>query len=295
MMRIALFLFTNLAVMFVFGIILSLTGIHRESILGLIIMSGIFGFSGSFISLLISKQMALHSIGGKLITKPITEIECWLLNTVKNQADQVGIKMPEVAIYHAEDINAFATGANRNSSLIAISSGLLEDMDLHETEAVIAHEISHIANGDMVTMTLLQGVINTFVIFISRMIAQLTSGILSNNNNDNESNQDNSMTYFLVSMILEVIFGVLATIITMWFSRYREFRADAGSANLVGKEKMIAALHRLKTSYGPKEVGSSIAAFYINVRSERFSELFLSHPPIQKRIEALNTGIYLNR
>ncbi|MGP1946543.1 MAG: M48 family metalloprotease, partial [Arsenophonus sp. ER-LPS3-MAG3] len=172
-------------------------------------------------------------------------------------------------------------------------SGLLEDMDLHETEAVIAHEISHIANGDMVTMTLLQGVINTFVIFISRMIAQLTSGILSNNNNDNESNQDNSMTYFLVSMILEVIFGVLATIITMGFSRYREFRADAGSANLVGKEKMIAALHRLKTTYGPKEVDSSMTAFYINGRSERFSELFLSHPPIQKRIEALNMGTYL--
>ncbi|HGJ5873147.1 MULTISPECIES: protease HtpX [Arsenophonus] len=294
MMRIALFLLTNLAVMFVFGIILSLTGIQGQSVPGLMIMAGLFGFGGSFISLLMSKWMALRSVGGQVIESPTTETEHWLLNTVKRQADQAGVKMPEVAIYQAPDINAFATGARRDASLVAVSTGLLENMDRHEAEAVIAHEISHIANGDMVTMTLLQGVVNTFVIFISRIIAQLASGFLSNNNNDSESSQGNPMIYFAVSMVLEIVFGILASIITMWFSRYREFRADAGSAHLVGKEKMIAALQRLKTSYEPQEAGSMMA-FCINGRSKSFSELFLSHPPLDKRIEALRMGTYLNR
>ncbi|MGP1931298.1 MAG: protease HtpX [Arsenophonus sp. ET-DL12-MAG3] len=298
MMRIALFLLTNLAVMFVFGIILSLTGIQRQSISGLMIMACLFGFCGSFISLLISKWMALRSINGKIITNPTTKIEHWLLDVIKYQANQVGIKMPEVAIYHSPDINAFTTGARRDSSLVAVSTGLLENMNLNEAEAVIAHEISHIANGDMVTMTLLQGIINTFVIFISRMIAQLVSGLLLNNNNnnenENENNQGNPMIYFIISMVLEIIFGILANVITMWFSRYREFRADAGSAHLVGKEKMIAALKRLKTSYEPKET-NSIMAFCINGRSKYFNELFLSHPPLYKRIEALHMGTYLNR
>lgn len=294
MMRIALFLLTNLAVMFVFGIILSLTGIQGQSVPGLMIMAGLFGFGGSFISLLMSKWMALRSVGGQVIESPTTETEHWLLNTVKRQADQAGVKMPEVAIYQAPDINAFATGARRDASLVAVSTGLLENMDRHEAEAVIAHEISHIANGDMVTMTLLQGVLNTFVIFISRIIAQLASGFLSNNNNDSESSQGNPMIYFAVSMVLEIVFGILASIITMWFSRYREFRADAGSAHLVGKEKMIAALQRLKTSYEPQEAGSMMA-FCINGRSKSFSELFLSHPPLDKRIEALRMGTYLNR
>lgn len=294
MMRIALFLLTNLAVMFVFGIILSLTGIQGQSVPGLMIMAGLFGFGGSFISLLMSKWMALRSVGGQVIESPTTETEHWLLNTVKRQANQAGIKMPEVAIYQAPDINAFATGARRDASLVAVSTGLLENMDRHEAEAVIAHEISHIANGDMVTMTLLQGVVNTFVIFISRIIAQLASGFLSNNNNDSESSQGNPMIYFAVSMVLEIVFGILASIITMWFSRYREFRADAGSAHLVGKEKMIAALQRLKTSYEPQEAGSMMA-FCINGRSKTFSELFLSHPPLDKRIEALRMGTYLNQ
>lgn len=294
MMRIALFLLTNLAVMFVFGIILSLTGIQGQSVPGLMIMAGLFGFGGSFISLLMSKWMALRSVGGQVIESPTTETEHWLLNTVKRQAYQAGIKMPEVAIYQAPDINAFATGARRDASLVAVSTGLLENMDRHEAEAVIAHEISHIANGDVVTMTLLQGVVNTFVIFISRIIAQLASGFLSNNNNDSESSQGNPMIYFAVSMVLEIVFGILASIITMWFSRYREFRADAGSAHLVGKEKMIAALQRLKTSYEPQEAGSMMA-FCINGRSKTFSELFLSHPPLDKRIEALRMGTYLNQ
>ncbi|MGP1928064.1 MAG: protease HtpX [Arsenophonus sp. NC-QC1-MAG3] len=294
MMRIALFLLTNLAVMFVFGIILSLTGIQEQSVPGLMIMAGLFGFGGSFISLLISKWMALRSVDGQVIENPTTETEHWLLNTVKRQSDQAGIKMPEVAIYHALDINAFATGARRNASLVAVSTGLLESMDRDEAEAVIAHEISHITNGDMVTMTLLQGVLNTFVIFISRTIAQLASGLLSNSNNENENSQGNPMIYFAVSMVLEIVFAILASIITMWFSRYREFHADAGSAGLVGREKMIAALQRLKTSYEPQEA-SSMMAFCINGRSKSFSELFLSHPPLDKRIEALRRGTYLNR
>lgn len=183
-------------------------------------------------------------------------------------------------------------GARRDASLVAVSTGLLENMSRDEAEAVIAHEISHIANGDMVTMTLLQGVVNTFVIFISRIIAQLAAGFMSNSDNESESSNGNPMVYFAVSMVLEIVFGILASIITMWFSRYREFHADAGSAKLVGREKMIAALQRLKTSYEPQEEGR-LMAFCINGRGKAFSELFLSHPPLDKRIEALRSGEYL--
>ncbi|WP_265694231.1 protease HtpX [Providencia rustigianii] len=293
MMRIALFLLTNLAVMFVFGIILSLTGIRGSSAQGLLIMAALFGFGGAFISLLMSKWMALKSVGGEVIEQPRNEMERWLVNTVSRQAQQVGIQMPQVAIYHAPDINAFATGARRDASLVAVSTGLLENMSHDEAEAVIAHEVSHIANGDMVTMTLLQGVVNTFVIFISRILAQVAAGFMSNNNdNESESSNGNPMVYFAVSMVLEIVFGILASIITMWFSRHREFHADAGSARLVGKEKMIAALQRLKTSYEPQEEGR-LMAFCINGRGKAFSELFLSHPPLDKRIEALRSGQYL--
>ncbi|BBG59045.1 Protease HtpX [Providencia rustigianii] len=293
MMRIALFLLTNLAVMFVFGIILSLTGIRGSSAQGLLIMAALFGFGGAFISLLMSKWMALKSVGGEVIEQPRNEMERWLVNTVSRQAQQVGIQMPQVAIYHAPDINAFATGARRDASLVAVSTGLLENMSRDEAEAVIAHEVSHIANGDMVTMTLLQGVVNTFVIFISRILAQVAAGFMSNNNdNESESSNGNPMVYFAVSMVLEIVFGILASIITMWFSRHREFHADAGSAKLVGKEKMIAALQRLKTSYEPQEEGR-LMAFCINGRGKAFSELFLSHPPLDKRIEALRSGQYL--
>lgn len=293
MMRIALFLLTNLAVMFVFGIILSLTGIRGSSAQGLLIMAALFGFGGAFVSLLMSKWMALKSVGGEVIEHPRNEMEQWLVNTVSRQSQQVGIKMPQVAIYHAPDINAFATGARRDASLVAVSTGLLENMSRDEAEAVIAHEISHVANGDMVTMTLLQGVVNTFVIFISRILAQVAAGFMSNNNDsESESSNGNPMVYFAVSMVLEIVFGILASIITMWFSRYREFHADAGSAKLVGREKMIAALQRLKTSYEPQEEGR-LMAFCINGRGKPFSELFLSHPPLDKRIEALRSGQYL--
>ncbi|QHP76260.1 protease HtpX [Proteus vulgaris] len=291
MMRIALFLLTNLAVMFVFGIILSLTGIQGRSVQGLMIMAGLFGFGGAFISLLMSKWMALRSVGGQVIENPTSEVERWLLDIVRRQSEQVGIKMPQVAIYDAPDINAFATGARRDASLVAVSTGLLASMSRDEAEAVIAHEISHVANGDMITMTLLQGVVNTFVIFISRIIAQFVANFISNDE-ESESSNGNPWVYMGVSMVLEIVFGILASIITMWFSRYREFHADAGSAKLVGREKMIAALQRLKTSYEPQEE-SSMMAFCINGRNKSFSELFLSHPPLDKRIEALRNGEYL--
>ncbi|TNH42764.1 protease HtpX [Photorhabdus luminescens] len=295
MMRIVLFLLTNLAVMLVFGIILSLTGIQGSSVQGLMIMAGLFGFGGAFVSLLMSKWMALRSVGGQVIEQPANEVEHWLVETVRRQAEQVNIAMPQVAIYAAPDINAFATGARRNASLVAVSTGLLDNMSRAEAEAVIAHEISHIANGDMVTMTLLQGIVNTFVIFISRLLAQAVSSFLSGNNDEEGSNSSgNPIVYMVVSMVLEIVFGILASIITMWFSRYREFHADAGSAKLVGREKMIAALQRLKTSYEPQEEGSMMA-FCINGKSRTFSELFMSHPPLDKRIEALRSGQYLNK
>ncbi|MBP2166969.1 heat shock protein HtpX [Erwinia toletana] len=292
MMRIALFLLTNLGVMLVFGLILSLTGIQSSSVQGLMIMAGLFGFGGAFVSLLMSKWMALRSVGGEVIEQPRNETERWLMETVGRQAQQAGIAMPQVAIYHAPDINAFATGARRDASLVAVSTGLLQNMSRDEAEAVLAHEVSHIASGDMVTMTLIQGVVNTFVIFISRIIAQVASGFLSGNRDGEGESNGNPMVYFALSMVLELVFGILASIITMWFSRHREFHADAGAARLVGREKMIAALQRLKTSYEPQEA-SSMMAFCINGKNKSFSEMFMSHPPLDKRIEALRSGEYL--
>src|SRR5476649_2886657 len=202
MMRIALFLLTNMAVMLVFGVVLSLTGIQSSSVAGLMIMACLFGFGGAFVSLWLSKSMALRSVGGEVIERPRNETEHWLLTTVQRQAQQAGIAMPQVAVYPAPDINAFATGARRDASLVAVSTGLLQSMSRDEAEAVIAHEISHISNGDMVTMTLLQGVVNTFVIFVSRILAQLAAGFLSSNRDDDESSNGNPLIYFAVSMVL---------------------------------------------------------------------------------------------
>ena len=293
MMRIALFLLTNLAVMVVFGLVLSLTGIQSSSVMGLMIMAGLFGFGGALVSLLMSKWMALRAVGGEVIEQPRNATERWLLDTIRQQSQQAGIAMPQVAIYHAADINAFATGARRDASLVAVSTGLLQNMSQAEAEAVLAHEISHIANGDMVTMTLIQGVVNTFVIFISRLLAQVAAGFLGGNREEEGSSNGNPLIYFAVATVLELVFGILASIITMWFSRHREFHADAGSAKLVGRDKMIAALQRLKTSHEPQEAGSMMA-FCINGKSKSLSELFMSHPPLDKRIEALRSGQYLN-
>ena len=282
MMRILLFLATNMAVMLVLGIILSVTGIAGNSTSGILIMALLFGFAGSLISLFLSKTMALRSVDGEVITQPRNQTEHWLMDTVARQAQLAGIPMPEVAIYHSPDVNAFATGATKSNSLVAVSTGLLNNMTEAEAEAVLAHEISHIANGDMVTMALLQGVLNTFVIFLSRIIA---TAVASSRNNNGEETRSSSL-YFLVSMVLEMVFGVLASIIAMWFSRYREFRADAGSASLVGKEKMIMALQRLQQLHEPQNLEGSLNAFMINGKR---SELFMSHPPLEKRIEALRS------
>ncbi|HHE3492256.1 TPA: protease HtpX [Pasteurella multocida] len=279
MMRILLFLATNMAVLVVFNIILSLTGIQAQDATGLLLMAALFGFSGSLISLFLSKTMALRAVGAEVIKQPRNDMERWLVNTVRSQAERANLPMPDVAIYHSEDVNAFATGPSKNNSLVAVSTGLLRAMTQDEAEAVLAHEVAHIKNGDMVTMTLLQGVLNTFVIFVSRMIAKVVSS-----NRDGESSTG---IYFLVSMVLEILFGFLASMIAMWFSRYREFRADAGSAELVGKHKMIAALQRLQRLHEPQELEGQFAAFAINGKRGGLAALFMSHPPLEKRIAAL--------
>jgi heat shock protein HtpX len=246
----------------------------------------LFGFGGALISLMMSKSMALRSVGGMVIESPRNETEHWLMETVSRQAQQVGIGMPTVAIYDSPDINAFATGAKRDDSLVAVSTGLLHNMTRDEAEAVLAHEVSHIANGDMVTMTLMQGVVNTFVIFLSRFIAN----IVASNRDENGEGGTSMMVYFGVSMVLELVFGFLASFITMWYSRHREFHADAGAAQLVGKHKMIAALERLKVSHEPQLEGSMMA-FGINGKRS-MTELLMSHPPLDKRIEALRQQQY---
>ena len=276
--RVILFLLTNLAITFVLGIVLNIifkvTGIQSQSTAGILVLSLVFGFSGSLISLFLSKTMALRSVGAEVIQQPRNQAEQWLFNTVQRQSQQAGIPMPDIAIYHSADVNAFATGATKNNSLVAVSTGLLDNMTEDEAEAVVAHEIAHITNGDMVTMTLLQGVLNTFVIFLSRMI----STAVASTKDENGNSSTNTMVFWITDIVLQMVFGVIATMIAMWFSRYREYRADAGSAKLVGKEKMIMALQRLQRVHEPQ-------AFMINgVRSK---ELFMSHPPLEKRIEAL--------
>ncbi|OLQ86227.1 zinc metalloprotease HtpX [Vibrio ponticus] len=290
MKRVMLFLATNLAVVLVLSVVLNIvyavTGMQPGSLSGLLVMAAVFGFGGSFISLMMSKGMALRSVGGMVIESPRNETEHWLLETVRRQSQQVGIGMPTVAIYDSADINAFATGAKRDDSLVAVSTGLLHNMTRDEAEAVLAHEVSHIANGDMVTMTLMQGVVNTFVIFLSRFIANIVS---SNNSDEEGEGGSNMMVYFGVSMVLELVFGFLASFITMWYSRHREFHADAGAANLVGKEKMIAALERLKMSH-ESQLEGSMMAFGINGKRS-MTELLMSHPPLDKRIAALRSGL----
>ena len=285
--RVILFLLMNLAVMFVLNIVLQIifkvTGIQGGSTAGILVMSAVFGFAGSLISLFLSKTMALRSVGAEIITTPRTQAEQWLFNTVQRQAQQANIPMPDIAIYHSADVNAFATGATKSNSLVAVSTGLLNNMTEAEAEAVVAHEISHIANGDMVTMTLLQGVLNTFVLFLSRIISTAASSSRDENGNSSQ----NALVFWVVDIVLQMVFGVIATMIAMWFSRYREFRADAGSAQLVGKEKMIAALERLQRIHEPQQLEGSLAAFMIN--APKTKELFMSHPPIEKRIAALRS------
>ena len=286
--RIALFLATNLAVMILLGIVLSVLqkvfGIQLGNNGVLLVFAAIFGFGGSMISLLMSKWMAKRSTGAYVITQPRNEVESWLYSTVQRQSQTLGLKMPEVAIYDAPDVNAFATGASRNSSLVAVSTGLLRAMDRDEAEAVLAHEMSHVANGDMVTMALIQGVLNTFVIVLARVVGRVVDGMLSGN----RDNDGPSFFYYIIVLVLDMVFGLIASMIAMRFSRWREFRADAGGAQLAGRNKMIAALERLASNHGESSLPDQIRAFGISGgMAQGMRRLMRSHPPLQERIEAL--------
>ena len=280
MKRILLYLATNIAVLAVITIVLNVLGLNRAGggIGNILASAAVVGFTGSIVSLLLSKTMAIASVGARVITNPANEAEAWLLQTVENQARQWNLKTPEVAIYDSPDPNAFATGATRNSSLVAVSTGLLHRMTRDEVEAVLAHEMAHVGNGDMVTLTLIQGVVNTFVVFFARIIA----GIVAQTRNGNESENHNGI-YFVVNFVLQLLFGFLASIIVMWFSRQREYRADAGAAKLVGAPKMIAALQRLKGQ--GNDLPQNMTA--MGIASDNKDSLLSTHPSLDNRIARL--------
>jgi len=290
-MRILLFLATNAAVLLLVSIIfhfLGLGNVLRQNGVGLnldslLIYSAVFGMSGSFISLLMSKFMAKQSMGVHVIEQPANQTEQWLVQTVARQAQIVGIGMPEVGIFQSPDPNAFATGWNKNSALVAVSTGLLNAMSADEVEAVLGHEMSHVANGDMVTLGLLQGVVNTFVIFFAKIIGFFVDKMLLRSGDDERGGY--GVGYFITEMIAQVVLSILATMIVMWFSRWREFRADAGGAQVAGREKMIGALRALQRAHDPQPLPGEMAAFGIN--SGGMSRLFMSHPPLEERIAAL--------
>jgi heat shock protein HtpX len=286
MKRIVLFLLTNLAVMLVLSIVLSLLGIGRNTYgmqMGpLLAFSLVVGFTGAIISLLISKPMAKWSTGARVIETPSNSTELWLVNTVRAQAEKAGIGMPEVAIYEGEP-NAFATGAFKNSALVAVSTGLLANMQRDEVEAVLGHEVAHIANGDMVTMTLIQGVVNTFVVFVARIVGYFVDGMLRKDGEE----RGPGIGYMVTVFVCEIVFGILASMIVAWFSRQREFRADAGSARLLGSpvpmQKALARLGGLE----PGALPQGMAASGISGMGSGFGALFSTHPPMQERIAAL--------
>jgi heat shock protein HtpX len=288
--RIFLLIATNFAVVVVLGIVMQLFGVDKilaqnglpGQLYGLLIMSLIIGFGGSFISLAISKWMAKRSMGVQIIEHPANETQQWLVDTVTRQAEKAGIGMPEVGIFDTPEVNAFATGMRRNSALVAVSTGLLNAMSRDEAEAVMGHEISHVANGDMITMGLIQGVLNTFVIFLSRIIGIIVDKAVF------KTRDGYGPGYFIVSIVAQILLGVLASIIASWYSRRREFRADAGGANLAGREKMAAALERLKAQHQPEELPGQLAAFGISGGvKEGLKKLFSTHPPLEDRIAAL--------
>jgi heat shock protein HtpX len=290
MKRVVLFLGTNLAVLVTLSIVAHLLGLNRfisaqgmdfGALLG---FAAVFGFGGAFISLLISKWSAKMSVGAKPIETPRNAAEQWLVETVRRQATAAGIRMPEVAIYNSPEVNAFATGPSRNNALVAVSSGLLERMTREEAEAVLGHEISHVANGDMVTLTLIQGVLNTFVIFISRVVGNFIDRAVLKN----ESNAP-GIGYYVSTIVLDILFGVLASVVVAWFSRRREFRADAGGARLAGRDGMVAALRRLQAVHEESHMPAKLMAFGINGKGRGgLAALFASHPPLEDRIAALS-------
>jgi heat shock protein HtpX len=287
-MRILLFLLTNAAVLLLISIIfhfLGLQGMLRQNgvnlnLESLLIVSAVYGMSGSFISLLLSKWMAKSSMGVYVIERPSNQTEQWLVQTVQGLAQNAGIGMPEVGLFDSPDPNAFATGFSRDNALVAVSTGLLQSMSADEVEAVLGHEISHVANGDMVTLGLLQGVVNTFVIFFAKIIGFFVDRVLLRNDE-----RSTGIGYFVAEIVAQIVLSVLATMVVMWFSRYREFRADAGGAQLAGRHKMIGALRALQRAHDPEPLPGEMAAFGIN--SGGAARLFMSHPPLEERIEAL--------
>ncbi|KZV15339.1 hypothetical protein F511_25207 [Dorcoceras hygrometricum] len=296
MRRIALFLGTNIAVLFLLSIVCHLLGVDQMQAAqgfggstGLLIYAAVFGMGGAFISLAMSKWMAKMSTGARVIEQPANEAERWLLDTVRHHAQNAGIGMPEVAIYDAPEMNAFATGMTKNSSLVAVSSGLLQQMDREQVAAVLGHEIGHVANGDMVTMTLIQGVLNTLVILAARIVGRLVDSWLSGGRDDDRGGS--GIGYFVTVMVLQLVFGLFASMIVMAFSRWREFRADAAGARLAGRSAMISALQRLKGDHGENTLPKMLAAFGISgPLAEGFQRLFMSHPPLDERIAALQNA-----
>ena len=290
MKRIFLFLATNIAIMLVITIMIHIFGLGQildeqgvdVDLTSLLILSAVVGMTGSIISLALSKSMAKHTTGAYVIEQPRNEQEQWLFNTVQRQANAAGIGMPEVAIYDAPDINAFATGMFRNDALVAVSTGLLQGMTRDEAEAVLAHEVSHVANGDMVTLALIQGVINTFVFFLSRVIGHIIDRAIF------KTERGHGPAYWFTTIIAQLVLGILASAIVMWFSRHREYRADAGAASLEGKQKMISALERLQKSANQPHLPEQLEAFGISGgMAAGLKSLFMSHPPLADRIEAL--------
>lgn len=294
MKRVLLYLATNIAVVLVLGITLRILGVERIldeqgaglDINSLLIFAAVFGFGGSFISLAISKWTAKRFTGAQVIETPSNATEQWLLATVQRQAEQAGIGMPEVAIFDSPDVNAFATGMSRNNALVAVSTGLLKSMNRDEAEAVLGHEVSHVANGDMVTLALIQGVVNTFVIFLSRIIGHLVDRAVF------KVERGHGPAFWITAFLAEIVLGILASIIVMWFSRQREYRADAGGASLSSRPKMIAALQRLKASVNQPHLPDQLAAFGINGGiGAGLKRLLMSHPPLDERIARLQSQV----
>jgi len=284
--RIVLFLLTNLAIVFLLNVTLRLFGVDRIfdqngiNYTGLLILSLVIGFGGSFISLAMSKWSAKWMTKARVISQPANEMERWLLETVSAQSKRAYIGMPEVAIYDAPEINAFATGMNKNASLVAVSTGLLEKMTRDEIEAVLGHEVAHIANGDMITLALIQGVVNTFVVFLARVIGYVVDSAI------NKGRRGPGIGYWVATIVAEIVLGILASTIVMWFSRQREFRADEGGAFLAGRDKMVMALKKLQSAYEPSSLPKQMQAFGVSGNTS-ISRLFMSHPPLSERIEAL--------
>ena len=290
MLRIILFLATNLAVMLLLTIVVKVTGLDVYAyqrgglnLQALLVMAAVLGMGGSFISLAMSKWVAKMSVGAQVIAEPRNPTETWLFSTVRSHAEKAGIGMPEIAIYDAPEMNAFATGASKNHALVAVSTGLLQSMDRQQVDAVLGHEITHVANGDMVTMALIQGVLNTFVIFLARVIGTLVDRAIAGNRDSG-----GGFAYFGIVIVLQIVLGFFASLIVLWFSRWREFRADAGGARLAGRDSMISALQRLGGDEGQSTLPKAIQAFGITGEGG-IARLLRSHPPIAERIAALRS------